>query len=91
MRDVHFFFKSCNELNLSMKIQVANPEGNSQHDLGPQREEEPIEPMIVPLSDASSQPDTVMVELENTVVAHVAVRCARWSEDVAGLAVFEFE
>lgn len=33
----------------------------------------------------------MMVKAHDTVVAHVAMRSSLWSEDVAGVAKFEFE
>lgn len=47
--------------------------------------------LIVSLADASAEPDTVVVELHDAIIANVAVRGARRPEYTAGLAVFELK
>ena len=47
--------------------------------------------LVVPLADAGSKPDAVMVEFHDTVVAQIAMRAPRGSENVAGLAELELK
>ena len=47
--------------------------------------------LVVALADAGAEPDAVVVELHDAVVADVAVGGANGAEDVAGLAELEFE
>ena len=53
--------------------------------------DEPEEQVVVPLGDTCAQPDAVVVESDEAVVAQVAVRGSQGSEDVAGLTEFELE
>ena len=41
--------------------------------------------LVIPLAYASSEPDAMMVELHDTVVADIAVGRSDWPEYVAGL------
>ena len=41
--------------------------------------------LVIPLAYASSEPDAMMVELHDTVVADIAVGHSDWSEYIAGL------
>lgn len=52
---------------------------------------EQIEVAVVPLPDASTQPNAMVIELQHTVVAYIAVRRPWRSEDEASLAEFELE
>ena len=47
--------------------------------------------MVIPFAYTGSQPDAMVVVFEHTVIARVAMRSSRRTEDVAGFAVFEFE
>ena len=47
--------------------------------------------LVVPLAYASSEPDAMMVELHDTVVADIAVGRSDWPEYVAGLTELKLE
>lgn len=45
--------------------------------------------LVVPFPDASSQPNAMMVELEDAIVTYVAVSSSLWSENHARLTKLE--
>jgi len=52
---------------------------------------EAVEKMVIPLANTGAKPDAMMVELEYTVVADMAVVASRWLEYVASGTELEFK
>jgi hypothetical protein len=55
----------------------SNRQSTEYHNVSPIYEEESYEvhePLVIPLPDASSEPNTVMIEVHNTVIAYITVR-----------------
>jgi hypothetical protein len=50
-----------------------------------------IEQMVVPFADTCTQPDAVVVKLEYTIVADMAVVAPWWFKDVASRTELEFK
>jgi hypothetical protein len=47
--------------------------------------------MIVPLANARTQPHTVMIIFEHTIIAFITMRGPWWPENITSFAIFEFE
>lgn len=56
-----------------------------------QRQGEQVEVSIVSLAHTVAHPWTVVIEAVDAVVTDAAVRCSRRSEDLAGVAVLQFD
>lgn len=74
-----------------MVLDILHSKGQRHHDFQECHNHEGKERVIVVLADASSEPHAVMIELEHTVAANMAVRCPRRPKDPTDLTIFKLE